>query len=54
MGNTASVFTAQKAFLNNFKSVVNCRVDIWEDIRCYQDTLGYTSSRADYSVGEGI
>ena len=53
-GQYSECITAQKAFLNNFESIVNCRVDIWEDIKCYQDTLGYTSSRVDYSVGEGI
>ena len=38
IGNAASTLTAQKAFLNNFENVVNHRVDIWEDIKCYQDT----------------
>ena len=33
VGNTASVLTAQKAFLNNFEDIVNRRVDIWEDIK---------------------
>ena len=32
VGNTASALTAQSAFLNNFENVVNCRVDIREDI----------------------
>ena len=39
VGNSASALTAQSAFLNNFKNVVSCRVDIREDIKCYQDTL---------------
>ena len=39
VGNTASALTAQLAFLNNFENIVNCRVDIREDIKCYQDTL---------------
>ena len=52
--NTASALTAQKAFLNNFEDIVNRRVDIREDIKCYQDTLSYTSSKVDYSVGENI
>ena len=39
VGNTASALTAQSAFLNNFENVVNCRVDIKEDIKRYQDTL---------------
>ena len=45
---------SQKAFLNNFKDIVNRRVDIQEDIKCYQDTLSYTSSKVDYSMGENI
>ena len=48
--NTASALTAQKAFLNNFKYIINCRVDIKEDIKCYQDILSYTSSNVDYSM----
>ena len=39
VGNTASALTAQSAFLNNFENVLNCRVDIREDIKHYQDTL---------------
>ena len=53
-GNTASALKAQSAFLNNFENVVNCRVDIHEDIKRYQDTLSYASSKVDYSVGESI
>ena len=52
--NTASALTAQSAFLNNFKNVVNRRVDIREDIKRYQDTLSYASSKVDYSVGENV
>ena len=52
VGNTASALTAQSAFLNNFEDIVNRRVDIREDIKCYQDTRSYTSSNVDYSVGE--
>ena len=52
--NTASTLTAQSAFLDNFKNVVNRRVDIREDIKCYQDTLSYASSKGDYSVGEHL
>ena len=33
---------------------MNCRVDIHEDIKRYQDTLSYASSKVDYSVGESI
>ena len=51
VGNAAS---AQSAFLNNFENVVNRRVDIGEDINRYQDTLSYTSSKVDYSVGQNI
>ena len=54
VGNTVSALTAQKAFLNNFENIVNRRVDIWEDIKHYQDTLSYLSSKVDYSVGENI
>ena len=52
VGNTASALTAQSAFLNNFENVVNRRVDIREDIKRYQDTLSYPSSKVDYSVGK--
>ena len=54
IGNMASALTAQKAFLNNFENVENRRVDIWEDIKHYQNTLSYISSKVDYSVGEGV
>ena len=54
VGNTANALTAQSAFLNNFEDVVNRRVDIREDIKRYQDTLSYTSSKVDYSVGEHL
>ena len=45
--NMASAFTAQKAFLNKFEDIVNRRVNIQEDIKCYQDTLSYASSKVD-------
>ena len=45
VGNTANALTAQSAFLNNFENVVNRRVDIWEDIKRYQNTLSYGSSK---------
>ena len=54
VGNTASALTAQSAFLDNFENVVNCRVDIREDIKHYQDTLSYASSKVDYSIGQNI
>ena len=54
VGNMASSLTAQSAFLNNFENVVNRRVDIIEDIKHYQNTLSYASSKVDYSVGEHL
>ena len=54
VGNTASALTAQSAFLNNFANVVNQRVNIQKNIKRYQDTLSYASSKVDYSVGESI
>ena len=54
VGNTASALTAQSTFLNNFEKVVNHRVDISEDIKHYQNTLSYASSKVDYSVGEHL
>ena len=49
VANMASPLTAQSAFRNNFENVVNCRVNIQEDIKHYQDTLSYASSKVDYS-----
>ena len=49
-----SALTAQSAFLNNFENVVNRRLNVQEDIKHYQDTLSYASSKVDYSVGENI
>ena len=40
--------------MNDFENVVNRRVDIREDIKHYQDTLSYASSKVDYSVGQNI
>ena len=54
VGNKASALTAQSAFLNNFENVVNCSVNIQEDIKHYQDTLSYASSEVDYSIGQDI
>ena len=54
VGNTTSALTAQSVFLNNFENVVNLRVDIREDIKHSQNTLSYTSSKVDYSVGQNI
>ena len=33
---------------------MNRRVNIQEDIKCYQDTFSYASSKVDYSMGENI
>ena len=52
VGNTASALTAQSAFLNNFEDIVNRKVDVRENIKCYQNTLSYASSKVDYSVGK--
>ena len=52
--NTVSALTAQLAFLDNFENVVNRRVDILENIKRYQETLSYASSKVDYSVGQNI
>ena len=54
IGNSASSLTAQSAFLNNFENVVNRRVDICEDVKRYQETLSYASSKVNYSVGENL
>ena len=54
VGNTASALTAQSAFLNNFEDIVNRRVNIQEDIKRYQGTLSYASSKVDYSVRENL
>ena len=48
IGNTASVLTTQRAFLNNLKNVVNLKVDIREDIRRYQKPI--TSSPVDVFI----
>ena len=49
-----SALTVEKAFLNNFENIVSRRVDIQEDIKQYQETLSYASSKVDYSMGENI
>ena len=53
-GNSASSLTAQSAFLNNFENIVYRSVDIQEDIKHYQETLSYASSKVDYSVRENL
>ena len=54
IGNSATSLTAQSAFLNNFENVVNRKVDIQEDVKRYQDTLSYASSKVDYSVKKNL
>ena len=54
VGNTTSALMAQSAFLNNLENVLNRRVDIREDIKHYQDTPSYASSKVDYSIGESV
>ena len=54
VGHMASSLTAQSAFLNNFEDIVNRRVNIQDDIKRYQHTLSYASSKLDYSVGENL
>ena len=54
VGNSASSLTAQSAFLNNFEDTVNRKVDVREDIKHYQDTLSFASSKIDYSIGEHL
>ena len=54
VGNTASALTTQSTFLDNFENIMNLRVDIREDIKHYQDTLSYASSKVDYSMGENV
>ena len=54
IGNSASFLTAQSAFLNNFENVVNRSVNIQENIKRYEETLSYASSKVDYSVGENL
>ena len=45
---------AQSSFLNNVENVVNRRVNIQEDIKIYQHTLSYASSKVDYGIGKNI
>ena len=40
--------------MNNFENVANRKVDIQEDVKRYQETLGYALSKVDYSVGENL
>ena len=54
IGTMGNALTTQQIYLNNFENIVNRRVDLQEDIKRYQDTLNYASSKVDYSVGEGL
>ena len=49
-----SSIVGNSAFLNNFEYIVNRKVDVREDIKHYQDTLSYASSKVDYSIGQNI
>ena len=40
--------------MNNFEDIVNRKVDVREDIKRYQDTLSYASSKVNCSVGEHL
>ena len=40
--------------MNNFEDIVNRSVNIQEDVKRYQETLSYASSKVDYSVGEKL
>ena len=51
---TANALTAQQIYLNNFEEIVSRRVDLQSDIKRFQNTLNYASSKVDYSVGEGL
>ena len=54
IGQEAQNLDAQQVFLNSFENIINTRVDIPEDIRRFQKTLQYTSSKVDYVIGEFI
>ena len=47
VGNKTSALLAQEAFLNTFENIVNQRVDIWKDIKPYQNTHSYASGKVD-------
>ena len=53
-GHEARNLDAQRTFLNSFKSIVNRRVNIPEDIQRFQKTLQYARSKVDYVIGEFI
>ena len=52
--NTSSALTAQKAFLNNFKNVANCRVDIQKTSNGIKTPLVMLPAGSITAWGEGI
>ena len=54
VGHEARNLDAQRVFLNTFENIVKRRVDIPEDIRRFQKTLQYATSKVDYVIGEFI
>ena len=54
IGHEARNLDAQRTFLNIFKTIVNRRVNIPEDIRRFQKTVQYARSKVDYVIGEFI
>ena len=54
VGHEARNLDAQRTFLNTFENIVNRRVNIPEDIRRFQKTLQYASSKVDYAIGEFV
>ena len=51
IGNEAQNLDTQRVFLNTFENIVNKRVNIQGDIRRFQKTLQYASSKVDYVIG---
>ena len=54
IGHEARNLDAQQTFLNTFENIVNRRVNIPEDIRRFQKTSQYASSKVDYVIGQFI
>ena len=54
VGHEARNLDAQCTFLNTFENIVNRRVNIPKDIRRFQKTLQYASSKVDYVISEFI
>ena len=51
---TGTSFDAQKQFLANLEDSINSPVDLPSQIKRYQDTLKYASSKVDFVFGEGL